>query len=87
MNKSVMVQNRVDLANEELKEGFKRPGRRLSIAVAALVLWGMSIIAMLTNKTSSEVEVYGYAAIALWPTLAVIFWGKYTNFEFWLWRD
>lgn len=88
MSKNVMVQNRVDLANAELKAGFKKRDRRLVLSVAALATWGCFFIDMLTHKSSIwPYGPYGYAVIALWSTLAVIFWEKYTDFEYWFWRD
>lgn len=85
MSKNVVVQNRVDLANAELKAGFKKPERRLVLSVATLAIWGMFFIDILTHTVTGC--SYGYAVTASWLTLAVIFWEKYTNFEYWLYRD
>ena len=87
MNKNIMIQNRVDLEEAELVAEFKRPGRRLAIAVIALAFWGTFIVDMLCDKPFTF--SYARAIMALLPTLITIFWEKFTNFEIWFysWMD
>lgn len=82
MTKNIVVRNRVDLERENLAEGFKNPGRRLAIGTAALYFWGMFFIDMFSGGSSIELYVM---IMAIWATLAVIFWEPFTNFEMWFW--
>lgn len=82
MTHNVEVRNRVDLEREKLAEGFKRPGRRLTIGTFALYFWGMAFVDMFSGGSSIELYV---VIMAVWLTLAVILWEPFTNFEMWFW--